>query len=352
MRERPLHIALLACNKQPARFAEDASYRYRCDNLAGALRDLGHHVTTCHHRQWPRGVRPDVVVVHRPRLDLALACRLAGWRARGVTCVADFDDLIFDPALAPLSPGVLNGRVSERFMRGQFRRSALALRAFDGYTVSTEPLAQALRQAPGAAGRPVQVLPNAVHGAWRRLPAWVPEPRPPAPVMRYLPGTPSHDRDFALIAPALRTVLAQVPQARLEIVGPLALGRDWPEGRVSQQPRLPFDQYHTVFPGARLNLAPLEATPFTHCKSAVKVMEAGWWGVPTLASASPDVERFVGAGAWVARDPAQWVSMAVDLLTDDDRYRAAVAGLPDRVLPRADIDAVARQWLQQWGPTP
>ena len=57
----------------------------------------------------------------------------------------------------------------------------------------------------GAAAR-IHWLPNAVHRSWRGL------DNPPAtdraePVLRYLPGTRSHDRDFALVAPVLSALL-------------------------------------------------------------------------------------------------------------------------------------------------
>jgi hypothetical protein len=61
-------------------------------------------------------------------------------------------------------------------------------------------------------------------------------------------------------------------------------------------PRVPFSDYVNHLKLGWVNLAPLEITPSNHCKSALKVLEAGYWGIPSVYSPYPDVERFVDAG--------------------------------------------------------
>lgn len=343
---RPLAIAFLACNKNPDRFREDPSFTYRCENLALALAAQGHEVTLSHLSRpgWDR--RPDIVVFHRPLLSWRFWWTQHRLRRLGVRLVADVDDLVFDPALAAHSPAVLNSQLPIQVLRRRFWRHREALRHFDLITVSTEPLAAAVAQLPRRpVGARVHWLPNAVHRHWRVLPD-APSADPLAPVLRYLPGTPSHDRDFALIAPVLTEVLRARPQARLEVVGPLAFALDLPERQIHHEPRRPFAQYHEVVRAPGINLAPLEATPFTACKSAVKVIESAFWRVPTVGSPLQDARRFAGAGACLAETPADWTRWLSLLLDDGPARRRLTASLRESVLAMADIDRLASDWCE------
>ncbi len=343
---RPLAIAFLACNKNPTRFREDPSFTYRCENLGLALAAQGHQVTWSHVTAPGWTTRPDVVVFHRPLLSWTLAWWWLRLRRQGVRLLADVDDLVFDPALAAHSPAVLNHQLPIQALRRRFWRHREALRHFDLITVSTEALAVAVAQLPRRpAGARVHWLPNAVHRHWRALPD-APSADPLAPVLRYLPGTASHDRDFALIAPVLTEVLRARPQARLEVVGPLSFALDLPERQIQHRPRQPFAQYHEVVRAPGINLAPLEATPFTACKSAVKVIESAFWRVPTVVSPLQDARRFVGAGACVAETPADWGRWLSLLLDDGPARLGLTASLRERVLAVADIDRLASNWCE------
>ena len=341
---RPLAIAFLACNKNPDRFREDPSFTYRCENLALALAAQGHAVTLSHLSRPGWGRRPDIAVFHRPQLSWRLWWTLQRWRRQGVQLVADVDDLVFDPAQAHQSPAVLNGQLPLGTLRRRFWRHRQALRLFDRVTVSTQPLAQALAEQVGSATR-IHWLPNAVHRSWRGL------DNPPAtdraePVLRYLPGTRSHDRDFALVAPVLSALLRARPRLRLELVGPLAFALDAPAAQVQHRPRVSFADYLSEVRRPGIHLAPLESTPFTVCKSALKVIEAAFWNQPTVCSPLPDAQRLTEAGACVAASPADWHGWISRLLDEPPAYQAITRGLRARILRQADIDALARGWLE------
>jgi hypothetical protein len=337
---RPLALAFLACNKNAARYRLDASYLYRCENLAAALAEAGHethcgHFATCPPRRF------DVVVLHRPRLTWRLRWLLARLRREGTRIVADVDDLVFLPELASVSPGVLNGVAPLAEVTALFSANKAALAAVDQITVSTEPLAEELRQAlPQASSL---VLPNAVPHAWLGLPASpVAGPRR---IISYLPGTRSHDRDFARVAPALTTLLRRHPALMLEVTGPGSYALDVPAAQCLRHVRQPFHAYTDTIRRARVNLLPLESTRFNRCKSALKVIEAGFWQVPTVCSPLPDATRFEGSGAHIAQTDAEWLASLEALATDDAYHRSQAAGLRERVLARADIRVLARTWL-------
>lgn len=340
MTEMPLRIALLGCNRNAALLRRNPSFTYRCENLAVALRRAGHTVWLGHVSRLPWWRHFDVVQFHRPSDGPRLAALTALLRARGTLLQADFDDLVFDPTQAEASPAVVNGLRPLAALRAEFARHAAALKRLGRTTVSTAPLADAAAQQMATVPR---VVPNAIHAHWHDLPASAPGNR--APLMTYLPGTRSHDRDFALIAPVLERLLARHPAARLQVTGPLSFTLRARDGQLRHEEKLPFERFHEAAQRGRVNLAPLEASPFTRCKSALKVIEAGSWGIPTVISPLPDAERFVGAGAVIAYDAAAWETALERLLFDDAAYAAETDGLAARVRARADIDVIARDWV-------
>jgi hypothetical protein len=337
-----MRIAFVACNRSPDRFMEDPSFLYRCENLAAALRARGHETMLTHITRLRPWESLDVAVFHRPRMTLRLCALLAILRRRGVRLVADVDDLIFDEQLAEFSPGVLNELVTLESIRTLFASHRRALAEFETITVSTAPLAE-----EAAARFPARItcLPNAVHHTWRAATDGITDPIERAPVVTYLPGTRSHDRDFATITPAMTRLLARHARLGLHITGRLEFDVPARPCQLRFQPRVHFDELYPIVRAGWLNTAPLEPTPFTRCKSALKVIEAGFWGIPTVCSPLPDAERFIGAGAMPAETEEQWYHHIEHLLLDPDRYVSLTRDLRAHVIARADVHAVAEDFL-------
>lgn len=339
---RSLRVIFLACNKNSSRFQQDASYIYRCQNLSHGLSTSGCAVQLSHVSNWPWWQSWDVVVLHRPRggtLD-----RLAIWLARlqGATLIADFDDLIFDPSMAEFSPGVVNSLISVDSARNNFDRTFSVLDRFDAITVSTEFLKR--RVIDVLSLTPVLCSPNAVHHSWLASPF---QGLSDVPVISYNPGTRSHDQDFEQVISALAGVMKMRTDVQLRITGPLEYkSTRLPTSRVSRRPRVPFEAFHECYGGAWVNLAPLEASPFNDCKSALKVIEAGWWGVPTVTLNLPDAERFQGAAAWPAQTPQEFGDVVLKAITAIEQGAVDAQAVRDSVLRQADVHVVAAQWLQ------
>lgn len=333
-------VSFIAGNRDIDRFRGDASFVYRCENIGKALVAEGGAVRFVHIRNLDRSGHGTVSVFHRPRASLRLRWLVAGLRRLGPV-VADFDDLVFDPSFSAYSPGVLNGLVSPRLTRWHARLHRLALPWFDKIVVSTEPLAEHVRRL--LPGKSVSVVPNAVHRDWRHSHLDTVPVAERERCLTYFPGTRSHDRDFAVIKEPLSRFLRMHPDIKLRVTGRLAFDLDAFSGQVIHEERVPFEDYMSRVRSGWVNLAPLEETPFNRCKSALKVMEAGYWEIPTVCSPNVDVERFAGAGAWIAKTPEQWLEHLEQLL-DDDVYRQAVEGLRERVLERAAIERISKEW--------
>jgi glycosyltransferase involved in cell wall biosynthesis len=151
--------------------------------------------------------------------------------------------------------------------------------------------------------------------------------------------------DFQQIASTLERFLDAHPETRLQITGHLNHGMRAREGQVVHSPRVPFAKYAERVRCGWVNLCPLEPSPFNACKSAIKVIEAGYWNIPTICSPNPDCERFLGAGAIVASTAQEWFD-ALESLLDDVEYSDRTDKLRERTLALADADVQAKALLQ------
>lgn len=340
-----MKIAFLACNRKPELFRSDPSYIYRCENLGLELSRLGHEVEFRHSSESLQGKQFDLVVFHRPKNTWRIWLLAKYFRLSGTKVLADFDDLIFDLNFAEFSPGFVNGLNILKKTKKTYLSHQQALSFFDGFTVSTEPLKAHLQSLfPNKA---ITVIPNAVHHQW--LAEGIDFKAEPVdfarPVLSYLPGTRSHDQDFKLIATGLSQFLKLHPQVRLDITGPLSfqLGAEL-ASQVSHHEKVAFAKFHQRFQSTWVNLAPLEDTPFNRCKSALKVLEAAYWGKPTLCSPIPDVLRYRNAGAVLIETPDDICNKLTKLL-EPNYYKEFVQNLRKEALKLSDIRQFAASFI-------
>lgn len=199
-----------------------------------------------------------------------------------------------------------------------------AIQVADVVTVTTPGLAEAIRRQADPAG-PIKIIPNYIDQAMFEVPGGgqhVPSGRPvvvngvrykegggggwPGPERMLIGwgGSSTHQRDFALAWPALRRLLSQdggvcfasmgvmhsvddPALAKLETRKQLA-GLRWMD-----MDREPWRDYWTRLGWYDIGLAPLEINQFNRAKSWIKILEYCAMGVPFVASASPEYERFV-----------------------------------------------------------
>ncbi|MEZ5536437.1 MAG: glycosyltransferase [Thiolinea sp.] len=281
---------------------------------------------------------------HRPAASIRLTLLVSWLKLRKVAFIAEFDDLVFDTAYCEFSPGILNNVLGLEQTKKKYRAHQRALKLFERFSVSTEPLRDHLLKLDFQ--KQVAVLPNAPHHHWRKqfdhLP--VPEVNWSNPVITYLPGTKSHDRDFQVFTRGIADFLNDHPYVRLQVTGPLQFELDVNPAQIIRREKVPFREYHQHISHGWVNLAPLEDTPFTRCKSALKVMEAGYWGRPTLCSPIPDAERFIGNGA-IPVNSTDELYAELQKLLEPVYYYNYTKDLRKRVLELADIHQVAEQLI-------
>ncbi len=329
---------------QATRLAKaSASCRYRIGHFAEQLRGVTTIIDAAPSPEHFRAA--ETLIVVRPYLDDRAKKLLDACRRRSVRLIADFDDLLFEGP-PEQAPAVLNGLLSAHEWAERTARYRDGLAQFSAFTAATTPLVERLQsQNPQAK---VFHVPNALSPAWlAQGRALYPSFRPGAAKrIRYLPGSPSHDADFATIRAPLLRFLSEFPEVHLEIVGPLTLpAGDWPRERVRQLPKVPYAELPRLLSSSWVTLAPLAPGAFTASKSAIKFLESAAFGTPCIASPNADLERHRDGGVVLAQSEDDWYHALVRLLDPEHRTRLGSQGrayVDERATARAGVRALLK----------
>ena len=318
--------------------SRDPSYVYRIHNTALAIRRLGGAADMLHlsDMRIPGRARGwDVVVIHRPAMSASLAAAMETFRRHKTLVFGDFDDLIFSPAQVADRPSVRMGEKSPHVALERAQHHLEAIRELDGVIASTPVLIDAFAGLANPPARRV-LLPNSWHLTWEPLRHAAPA-RPPAlpggaqggETVTYFSGTRTHDADLAMIAAPLSATLAEFPGFRVSLVG--KVGRDGVPFECSLTPKVPFASYGQRVAASSVNLAPLEDTRFNRAKSALKIIEAGFFGIKTVCSPIPDYVDAPASARLLASSPTQWREALRAAFQD------VVNGCPERERVRQEI---------------
>lgn len=321
-----LSVTFVACNKNPALYRQDPSFIYRCENLGLALQSLGCQVKFLHYSELQISEPSQIILFHRPNYRLFLSYKLQRLAKNGSILVADVDDLIFHPDWAEFSPGVRNQLVSKRVTAAAFKKNMNALKLFRYISVSTTELQQRLKEVLPQAN--TVVLHNAVHLHWHTLAPQQQEDIATPCLISYWPGTRSHDRDFQQITAPLEQIFAEHAHLKLVITGPLQTKLKLNEQQLIQTEKVAFSNYAQVVTKSHINLLPLEQTFFNQHKSALKVIEASFFGIPTLSSSLPDLAHLPERSYKVMHSEQDWYN-SLKLLISQPVKRSDYQHSPD-----------------------
>lgn len=137
----------------------------------------------------------------------------------------------------------------------------------------------------------------------------------------YYSGTLSHNKDFATVVPALVEILKKYLNVKLVLAGPLDTKNTLNKfkERIEVLPRVSRDEYYANVAKCDINLAPLEIdNPFCEAKSAIKFMEAGVLGIPTVAVRNQTFSEVItdGVDGLLAMTTVEWVTVLEKLIVD------------------------------------
>jgi len=285
-------------------------------------------------------LKPDIIITQRFALgDVATATRVSTHaRAIGARLIYDLDDDLINLPRSHPDAAVLRPLAKVvRYM----------LDIADVVWVSTSHLANSL-----ASLRPdARVMENRLdERLWAYAPHALPSRQNPIRILAM--GTATHDRDFALIVPAL-TRLKREYQDRLviEVLG-MTSQSSLPEG-VSRigAPTSALRSYPsfvqwltTAQPSWHIGLAPLLDTNFNASKSAIKAMDYSALGLAVLAS---DTSVYRGSladgttGCLVPNTPADWYDALDRMVRDAETRLNFMQAAQPAFLARASLKSYA-----------
>ncbi|GJE16946.1 methyltransferase domain-containing protein [Methylobacterium marchantiae] len=237
----------------------------------------------------------DVLILGRVRFDNDVEGLIRRARRRGARVLFDLDDLVYDTRHVPLLMSSLNQDTGPSgpwdYWYSYIGRMGTALRLCDGVITTNLFLAS---QIAADTGLPTSIVPNYLNEEQLALSRSIVEIKQKTNWARsdrihigYFSGSPTHARDFSIIAPTLANLLRENPSVILRIVGMLDLHPDLSslKERVEIHPFTDFLNLQRIIGSTEVNLAPLQDNIFTNSKSELKFFEAA--AVATLTIASP-----------------------------------------------------------------
>lgn len=220
-----------------------------------------------------------------------------------------------------------------------------AVSVADLVTVSTEPLAEVMRQF----NPNVAVLPNCV-------PGWVLElPRPQRDRPRAgWTGAASHGVDIGIVASPVRRFLKRFPGWDF-----VSGGTDYrptiraPQDRMLYQPWIQVNTDPEGFYASidyDIGLAPLWPTTFSLSKSGLKAIEHGARGIPTIATDCPAYAGVIthGVNGFLVRREHEWLKYMSEL-AGDDGLRAKMGAAARDMAREHLIEDRWTQWAAAYG---
>jgi len=335
---------------------DNSTFRYRCYNMAQVLGALVPGVSAA----WFSAAdadgldrvvdAADILVICRARYTDRLNRMVHRARGLGRRVVYDIDDLVFDTDYAHLVMNTLAQEPTEEAWEhwfAYFARLGATLKLCDRVIVTNDYLADRVR---AFAAKDTRIVPNFLNREQLDLSRRIHDAKAASGYARdghlhvgYFSGTPTHARDFEIIAPALARLLDAIPEMVLRLVGfldpPPILDRH--AARIERLPLLDFVNLQRAIGSTELNLVPLQDNAFTNCKSELKYFEAGIVGTVTIASPTFTYRAAIhdGQNGYLAR-AHEW-EYKLACLTD--RF-GAYAGVAEQAFE----DSVARYaWTAQ-----
>ena len=309
-------------------------HKYRIANLVRCLPDtkydieaipyssgcLDYLITTKQH--------VDLIWIWRFPLDKHLETVLRELKTRGTRIHYDTDDLMINPDLAKekLIDGIRTMGLEEDSVKTFYRNQQKMLMFSDHASSPTHALcAQLLFFHPIA-----HTIPNTFTSEDLVKSRLARKAHTPDGCFRmgYASGSKTHQKDFAVILPALCGILEEYPQARLVVYPLTLLLEEYPElapfeSQIEKRELCSVEDLAFEYSRYDVNLCPLEVgNVFCECKSQLKFFEAALCETPTIASPTSPYAEYIedGVNGFLAVTPEEW-KVRIKKLIDSPQLR-------------------------------
>ena len=333
--------------------ADDGASWYRADQPAGALSWSGHETWVCSVPVPSLLAKATHIVVSRPARPRALEILAQARERYGCKIIADLDDdyWAMEPSEDPSSAYYAwHTEDDGALLRGLEEGLGLA----DLVTVASSGELEAVER--NASPRAVTVVPNGLHASILGLPRDYENGLSNDGILTIgWAGTASSHDGLELCAKELGRVLRRhTDRVRLRLVGfqPQRLPRDVlkhleiPGADVAHVEWVPHgDHYLTAVGAFDLWVAPYRDNAFNRAKFATKALEAGFWGIPLVASNIQPYRDWGGDGIALVPEhlPHEW-GRQINRLINDATLRRKVGEAARSAAAPYSLQEVGRQW--------
>ncbi len=314
---------------------DSSTFRYRVYNMIQSLQTSANNISASYfslgdiERLDPVFRMADTLVICRSRYSARLNHLITRAKDRGCRVLFDVDDLVFDPDYVHLVLDTLDSRVSDQDLDMWFAsvgRLGATLRLCDGVIVTNAYLAERVRR---YADRETHVIPNFLNREQVTLSEQIFERKRKSGFQRsaqihvgYFSGTPTHNKDFEIVAGAVARLMERDPRVVLRVVGYLELKAQLSafSSRIEFHPLQDFLNLQRLIGATEINIVPLQDNVFTNCKSELKYFEAGIVGTVTIASPTFTYRSAIndGKNGFLAntQDWDEKLSLLLDMMDD------------------------------------
>jgi glycosyltransferase involved in cell wall biosynthesis len=318
---------------------DNSTFRYRVYNMAQVLNHGAGDVSAAYfflgdlHRLDEIADLADMLVICRTRYDHQVNHLIDAFRIRHKKVLYDTDDLVFNLEYVHLLIKTLDVDVNDQQLWNHWfsylGRLGATLKLCDGAITTNDYLARQIQEFSDV---PVSIVPNFINQEQLELSDRIYEAKQGlAPTANkhihfgYFSGSPSHNRDFALVATALEAALEQDERLAVVVVGYIDAGPGLKRfgERVTRFPFTDYVNLQRLIGSVEFNLMPLQHNVFTHSKSELKYFEAAVVGTQSIASPTYTYERAIrhGDNGYLAQ-AHQWLSIIGQALREIDQYPA------------------------------
>lgn len=295
--------SLAAGSRRVAYFYErpdNSTFRYRAYNMIQSLHASPNDISASYFcnedfEQLEKVVDlADVIVFCRCRYSDKLNRIVNIARNHGKSVYFDIDDLVFEPQYAHLVLDTLDQDLTDPEVWdvwfASFARVGTMMRQCDAVITTNDFLGAEIAK---FAGKPVSIIPNFLNQEQLEISRRIYQQKKNRGYARnhelhlgYFSGTPTHKKDFDIVADTLSLLLDSDPRIKILVVGFLDLrgAFNGHESRIIQYPLHDFINLQRLISFVEVNLMPLQDNTFTNCKSELKYFEAGVVGTVSVAS--------------------------------------------------------------------
>lgn len=276
-------------------------YRYRVENIINALKNSDKWEGRCYLKTEISKINFDeielIIVVRQTAKDNRIRDFIKLAKSRGKKVLFDLDDLVFDYGDLILVKKATKEK-SLLYWLGYFFGIRRIAKKVDGFLTTNDFLGKKLKR---SFNKPYKVIKNSLNYEQVEASKKIIEKKEHEGfVVGYFSGSPTHERDFGMVVPALIKFMELHDDVRLKIVGDMKLPSEmnkWVKlGRVIRNEKVDYLKLEELMARVDVNIAPLVINDFTNCKSELKFFEAGVVETTTIASPSYTFKQAISDG--------------------------------------------------------